>query len=157
MTLRNSPSQMRRANYEFAGNARYSKPALNDLDRKLGRYLMRRRGIFVEAGANHAFTQSNPYYLQRFLGWSGLLGLMVEAIPALYQRATTQTPRVFNCALVPFQNEGEEVEFTYHVRRPRHDGQSRNVAEHIREVQTTVKIVLTLDGAAPSAATIDFR
>jgi len=38
------------------------------LDRKLGRYLMRRRGIFIEAGASHAFTQSNPYYLQRFLG-----------------------------------------------------------------------------------------
>jgi hypothetical protein len=51
MTLRNSLSQMRRANYEFAGNARYSKPALNDLDRKLGRYLMRRRGIFAAPSA----------------------------------------------------------------------------------------------------------
>ena len=99
MTLRNSLTQMRRANYEFAGNARYSKPALNDLDRKLGRYLMRRRGIFVEAGANHAFTQSNPYYLQRFLGWSGLLGLLVEAIPALYQRATRRRPHECSTAL----------------------------------------------------------
>ena len=34
-------------------------------------------------------------------------------------------------------------------------GSPEAVAEHIREAQTTVKIVLTLDGAAPSAATID--
>jgi hypothetical protein len=104
MTLRNSLTQMRRANYEFAGNARYSKPALNDLDRKLGRYLTRRRGIFVEAGANHALTQSNPYYLQRFLRWSGLLGLLVEAIPALYQRATRRRPHECSTALwCPFK------------------------------------------------------
>ena len=83
MTVRTSLSQIRRAIYEFAGNPRYSRPALYDLDRRLGRYLRFRNGIFVEAGANDGFTQSNTYYLERFLGWSGLL---VEAIPSLCER-----------------------------------------------------------------------
>ena len=84
LTVRSSLSQIRRAIYEFAGNPRYSRPALYDLDRRLGRYLRFRNGIFVEAGANDGFTQRNTYYLERFLGWSGLL---VEAIPSLCERA----------------------------------------------------------------------
>jgi FkbM family methyltransferase len=112
MSLRGSLRKVRRAAYEFAGNGRYSRPALNDLDNKLSRYLTGRHGVFIEAGANDGFTQSNTYYLEKILGWSGIL---VEAIPILCEKARRcrSRARVFNCALVPFRQELEEIELTY--------------------------------------------
>jgi FkbM family methyltransferase len=103
---------LRRSAFEMAGNDRYSRPALNNLDAKLSRYLTKNNGIFIEAGANDGFTQSNTYYLEKFRNWNGLL---VEAIPSLYEKARRRRSncRVFNCALVPFGQEGEDVELTY--------------------------------------------
>ncbi len=68
------------------------------MDRKLEAYLPR-GGVFVEAGANDGFQQSNTYYLERFKGWSGLL---VEPIPELARRAERERRvPVVNVALVP--------------------------------------------------------
>jgi hypothetical protein len=70
---------MLRPLYEAAGNPRFSRPALYDLDVKLAQYLNFRGGIFVELGANDGFTQSNTYYLEKFLGWRR------ECLPPLAQ------------------------------------------------------------------------
>lgn len=89
----------RRRLFELFGSRRYSRPALNDIDRKLERHLAFRGGFFVEAGANDGYTQSNTYYLERFLGWRGVL---VEPLPDLYRRCRKERTRsqVFCCALV---------------------------------------------------------
>ena len=102
----------RRRFYELVGNARYSRPSLNDLDRKLSKYLDFRDGFFVELGANDGYTQSNTYYLERMKRWTGIL---IEPIPELYVQALQQRPRskVFNCACVPFDFEGDFIEMTY--------------------------------------------
>lgn len=78
---------------------RSPRPALNDLDRKLAKYLNYRNGFFIEVGANDGYAQSNTYYLEKKLGWRGVL---VEAIPELYQRCRKLRRRsyVFHCALV---------------------------------------------------------
>lgn len=78
---------------------RSPRPALNDLDRKLAKYLNYRGGFFIEVGANDGYAQSNTYYLEKKLGWRGVL---VEAIPELYQRCRKRRTRsqVFHCALV---------------------------------------------------------
>ena len=58
----------------------------------------KRNGFFIEAGANDGITQSNTYYLEKILGWQGLL---VEPLPHL--AATCQRNRngdVVNSALV---------------------------------------------------------
>jgi hypothetical protein len=92
-----SGRRLRRRGAEALGSDRYSRPALNDLDRKLARYLPR-EGVFVEAGANDGFRQSNTYYLERFKGWTGLL---VEPIPELAARARQERRSpVANAALV---------------------------------------------------------
>lgn len=85
--------------YESLGNPRYSRPSLNDLDRKLAAYLDFDDGFFIEAGANDGYQQSNTYYLERMRGWRGVL---VEAIPELYERCKRERPNaaVYNCALV---------------------------------------------------------
>ena len=79
------------------GSARYSRPAPH-VDEVLAPHLPE-RGFFVEAGAHDGYTGSNTYRLERFHDWGGVL---VEAIPELYQECVKARPgaRVFNCALV---------------------------------------------------------
>lgn len=98
-TLKQPFRAFRRRVYEQLGNPKYSRPSLNDLDRKLAKYLDYRNGFFIEAGANNGYSQSNTYYLERMLGWRGVL---VEAIPELYEqcRRERQSSLVYNCALV---------------------------------------------------------
>lgn len=96
---------------ERLGDARYSRPALNDLDRKLARYLDFRNGVFVELGANDGFTQSNTYYLEKFLRWTGVL---IEPLPRLYQQAVKNRPhsQVYNYACVSNAFTGDHIEIT---------------------------------------------
>ena len=90
---------LRRKLYETVGSDRYSHPSLYEMDKKLEQYLPYNNGVFIEAGANDGFSQSNTYYFERFRGWSGVL---IEGVPELYQKCVRERPRsrVFNCALV---------------------------------------------------------
>ena len=78
---------------------RNPRPSLNDLDRKLAKYLDFRDGFFIEAGANDGYQQSNTYFLEKRLGWRGVL---VEGIPELFAKCKSLRTRsmTFNCALV---------------------------------------------------------
>jgi FkbM family methyltransferase len=104
-------SRARRRFFERLGSARYSRPALFDLDRKLEAYLPERCGFFVEAGAFDGFLQSNTYYFERIKGWSGLL---VEPVPELYEECRRERPGsvVVQAALVPPELEGHTVKLT---------------------------------------------
>jgi FkbM family methyltransferase len=98
--------------FEAFGSQRYSAPALFGMDRRLAELMPWTGGTFVEAGAHDGYTQSNTYYLERHLGWSGAL---VEAIPELQARARRRRPRskVVGCALVGpgFARDTAEVRF----------------------------------------------
>lgn len=105
--IRRPLAHLRRTICETLGIARYSRPALHDLDRKLERYLGFDGGYFVEAGANDGFTQSNTYYFERFRDWHGIL---IEPIPELYARCRRCRPgsTVVQAALVaPDYNQSE--------------------------------------------------
>jgi len=87
--------------------------ALNELDLKLAEWLgHKRKGFFIEAGANDGVAQSNSLYFERYLGWRGLL---VEAIPTLAEacRRNRRKAIVENAALVPFEFGGDTVEMRY--------------------------------------------
>lgn len=103
-----SYDRWRRRAYELARNPRYSRPALDGLDRKLERHLDFDGGFFVEAGAHDGYSQSNTYYLERFRGWSGVL---VEGIPELAARCRANRPRatVVEAALVADARPGDKV------------------------------------------------
>lgn len=92
---------------EAFGIARYSRPALYDIDRKLERHLDFDGGFFVEAGANDGYAQSNTYYLEKLRRWTGLL---VEPDPALAAacRRTRRGP-VVEAALVDADVPGATV------------------------------------------------
>jgi FkbM family methyltransferase len=87
--------------------------ALNDLDRKLERYLDKENGVFFEAGANDGMNQSNTLYFERNRGWRGVL---VEPIPAQYALCSDRRGAVSKCvwaALVPPNWPRPFVELTY--------------------------------------------
>jgi FkbM family methyltransferase len=92
-------SRIKRQLAEALGSDRYSHLALNELDKKLARYLDVRDGFFVEAGANDGLRQSNTYWFERFRGWRGVL---VEGVPELARACRKNRPhsRVFEVALV---------------------------------------------------------
>jgi FkbM family methyltransferase len=58
-------------------------PALLGLDLQVRSYLPE-HGVFVEVGANDGVTQSNSWFYEQHLGWSGLL---IEPVPYLSKLA----------------------------------------------------------------------
>jgi FkbM family methyltransferase len=88
------------------------RPSLNDLDRKLEKYLNFDKGFFIEAGANDGYSQSNTYFLEKIRGWSGVL---VEGIPELFEKAKARRKKsvVYHCALVSSEFQNSTVTMHY--------------------------------------------
>jgi len=110
-TWRQTLRRARRSMCEAAGVARYSRPALHGIDRRLEQHLNFDGGFFVEAGANDGYDQSNTYYFEKLRGWSGLL---IEPVPALAAecRRNRRGP-VIEAALVAAARPGETVELHF--------------------------------------------
>lgn len=89
---------LRRYVLEHLGIDWYSRPAFNDLDRKLANYLPG-TGVFIEARAHDGFTESNTYYLEKIKGWQGVL---VEPIEGNFKACVKTRPKskVYHCGLV---------------------------------------------------------
>ena len=104
--------RVRRRLAEMLGSDRYSRPALNDLERKLERFVGSAPGFFVEAGANDGFSQSNTYYFERLRGWHGLL---IEPIPELCAECRRERRRstVVQAALVGPDFPEPEIEMSF--------------------------------------------
>ena len=101
---------LRRTVFESLGSDRFSRPSPYHLEKKLLEYFDG-PGVFVEAGAVDGFFESNTYYLERFLGWRGIL---IEPMPAMFRRIHVNRPRAraFNCALVAFDYAPATVTLT---------------------------------------------
>ena len=86
--------------------------ALGPLHRAIRRHFDSRDGIYFEVGANNGIDQSNTAYLDRYLGWRGIL---VEAIPHKFVECVKNRPdaKVYHAALVPFDYSSKVVEMTY--------------------------------------------
>lgn len=107
--LRAKLTAVKRSIREWISPPKRQSFSLNALDLKLARHLTKRRGLFVEAGANDGQTQSNTLYFERYLGWSGLL---VEPVHSLAEQCRRNRPgcRVANFALVPLGDAPTEIE-----------------------------------------------
>jgi FkbM family methyltransferase len=89
-----------------------SRPSLDDLDRKLEKYLNFRNGFFIEAGANDGYSQSNTYFLEKKRNWKGVL---IEGIPELCAKCKKRRTKsiVKNCALVSSDFSRSTVKMHY--------------------------------------------
>lgn len=136
--LRRSLASRRRALFETFGSGRYSRMALNGLDRKLERHMNFDRGVFVEAGANDGMQQSNTYYFEKIRGWTGLL---IEPVPELAagcrknRRAT-----VAEAALVATDEPGATVELHFAGLMSTVDGALGDAAATARHVTAGLKV-----------------
>lgn len=86
---------------------------LNDLDKKILRFLPSNPGFFVELGANDGISQSNTLYLERKRGWRGVL---IEPIPHNFLKCRQNrslNTQVFCAACVPFDYKNEFVRMVY--------------------------------------------
>jgi FkbM family methyltransferase len=87
--------------------------SLNELDRKLEKYVDYDNGYFVELGANDGVTQSNSLYFEKHRRWRGLL---VEPTPHNFlkcRKNRASRSRVFCAACVSFEFDQEFVRIAY--------------------------------------------
>lgn len=83
--------------------------SINNIDKKILKYLPQTPGYFVEVGGNDGIQQSNTFILEKRYGWRGLL---VEPVPRLARRCKRSRSRsiVKNLALVSRENSGISIE-----------------------------------------------
>ena len=102
---------LRYCKYKFFNNGYF---ALNDLDKKMLKYLDYSNGYFIELGANDGFTQSNTLALENKKGWRGVL---IEPSPDLFLSCCNFRAKDGNsihcCACVPFEYEEKYVDIEY--------------------------------------------
>ncbi len=86
--------------FEKCGCGALSSMGYEHMDLQLVDLLGKKRnGVFIEAGANDGVAQSNTYYLEKILGWTGLL---IEPLPDVEALCRRNRPRsiTVNAALV---------------------------------------------------------
>jgi FkbM family methyltransferase len=109
---------------------------LNDLDRKLEKYLDYDNGFFVELGANNGIDQSNTYHFERFRNWKGVL---VEPTPhnfLLCKKYRSAETRAFCNACVSFDYPEKFVEIAYSNLMSAPVGVESDVADPWAHAQT---------------------
>lgn len=87
--------------------------SLNQLDRKLEKYVDYDNGYFVELGANDGVTQSNSLYFERYRNWRGLL---VEPVPQNFlkcRKNRSSRDSIYCAACVSFDYDQEFVRIAY--------------------------------------------
>ncbi|MGH2916598.1 MAG: FkbM family methyltransferase [Solirubrobacteraceae bacterium] len=141
--------------FEALGSQRYARPALFGLDRMLAELMPWRGGTFLEAGAHDGFTQSNTYFLERHLGWTGIL---VEPVPELARKCSLRRPasRVVECALVGPEHASDSVQIHFGdlmstTGDPTHAAQGLEVAG--RGAYSIAVAARTLDSVLDQGAT----
>ena len=118
---------------------RNPRPSLNDLDRKLEKYLNFDNGFFIEAGANDGYSQSNTYFLENSRNWKGIL---VEGIPELYEKAKKQRAQsdVYNYALVSNEFSDNSVVMHYAHLMSTVEGALKTKEEQERHITAGVEV-----------------
>lgn len=87
--------------------------SLNDLDKKMEKYLNYDNGFFVELGANDGISQSNTLYFERRKNWGGVL---IEPTPHNYilcRKNRSAGNKIYCCACTSFDYGEKFVEIAY--------------------------------------------
>lgn len=97
----------------FFNKSKSKYHSINDLDKKIEKYLNLDNGFFIELGANDGVTQSNTLYFERHRNWKGIL---IEPIPHNYllcRKNRSAASLVFCCACTSFEYKENFVEIIY--------------------------------------------
>lgn len=106
--LASKATPYKREIYEFFGNYSLFRPYLghDDLLKYVGNI---RNGFFVQCGGNDGYGNDPTYYLEKVLGWEGII---IEPLP-IYRLCEKNRPHsvVYNCAVGSFNNPDKTVSF----------------------------------------------
>tara|TARA_B110001454_G_C12695492_1_gene424185 strand:+ start:532 stop:1212 length:681 start_codon:yes stop_codon:yes gene_type:complete len=84
--------------------------SLNNLDKKMLKYINYRNGFFIECGANDGVNQSNTWYFEKKLDWRGVL---IEPLSKQFKELKNNRKNInhfFNVALVDDNYNKDEIE-----------------------------------------------
>jgi FkbM family methyltransferase len=85
--------------------------SINNLDKKLLKYLNFKDGFYIECGANDGVNQSNTWYFEKILNWKGIL-IEPNKTSFLNLKNNRSSKNIFkNVALVSedFKNKNKEI------------------------------------------------
>ena len=85
--------------------------SINNLEKKILKYLNFKDGFYIECGANDGINQSNTWYFEKSLNWRGIL---IEPNKQIFKelKKNRSSKNIFkNVALVSedFKNKNEEI------------------------------------------------
>ena len=108
MSLKGSTKHLLSKRGRYLLSRIYPWTGLNGLDRKVLEYIDFEGGIFLEAGANDGIRQSNTFYLEKKMGWKGIL---VEPIPELARecKRNRKASEIYQVALTTEENSGRFI------------------------------------------------
>ena len=87
--------------------------ALNELDKKIEKYLNYKDGFFIEMGANDGINQSNTRFLEKKYNWRGMLIEPSEKFTLLKKNRSKKN--IFSdAACCSFKNKGKNIKFAYY-------------------------------------------
>ena len=87
--------------------------SLNELDKKISKYLNYENGYYVELGANDGISQSNTLHFELYKNWKGIL---IEPIKTKYQQCIqirNKINKFYNCACVSREFKEDNVQIVY--------------------------------------------
>lgn len=97
----------------FLGTNEVKYFSLNQLDKKMEKYLNYENGFFIELGANDGVTQSNTLYFEKYKNWKGVL---IEPSPnnfLLCKKNRSPSNHIYCNACVGFDYTEKYVDIVY--------------------------------------------
>ena len=108
--------------------------ALNSLDKKMLEFINYENGYFIECGANDGVDQSNTWYFEKILNWSGIL---IEPLNKQFQelkKNRSKKNKFFNLALC--SSEAENI-----LLMEDNDLQSKSIIDSSKTVKSNFESV----------------
>jgi FkbM family methyltransferase len=128
--------------------------ALNQLDKKMLEFINYENGYFIECGANDGVDQSNTWYFEKILNWSGVL---IEPLNKQFQelkKNRSKKNKFFNLALCSSETENILLEEDNDLTSKSSVYNSKRAKPNIKSVNSTTLTKILDEVSAPNL--VDF-
>ena len=128
--------------------------ALNQLDKKMLEFIDYDNGYFIECGANDGVDQSNTWYFEKILNWSGIL---IEPLNKQFQelkKNRSKKNKFFNLALCSSETENILLIEDNDLASKSSVHNSKRVKSNIKSVNSTTLTKILDEVSAPNL--VDF-
>jgi FkbM family methyltransferase len=128
--------------------------ALNQLDKKMLEFINYENGYFIECGANDGVDQSNTWYYEKILNWSGVL---IEPLSKQFQelkKNRSKKNKFFNMALCSSESNNTMILEDNDLTSSTSKQNNKTVKSNIVSVKSTTLTKILDEVSAPNL--IDF-